>query len=63
MMLAEHDDVVDNDRLKRFYDALAAARKDLKVYAGAHHTLEFEPDPEPIFADMTNWFSTFDRKD
>ena len=24
-------------------------------YPGAHHTLEFEPDPRPVFADLTQW--------
>jgi hypothetical protein len=24
-------------------------------YPGAAHTLEFEPDPLPYFADLTNW--------
>ena len=24
-------------------------------YPDAHHTLEFEPDPAPLFADLTRW--------
>jgi hypothetical protein len=24
-------------------------------YPEAHHTLEFEPDPTPVFADVARW--------
>ena len=27
-------------------------------YQHAHHTLEFEPDPEPYFADLVDWVTT-----
>ncbi len=62
MMLAEHDEIVDNERLERYQAELGCMSKQMKVYAGAHHTLEFESDPGSIFRDMTNWFSRFDRK-
>ena len=62
MMLAEHDEICDNEKLMTFYAGLGSMTKQIKAYAGAHHTLEFEPDPEPVFADMTDWFSRFDRE-
>jgi alpha-beta hydrolase superfamily lysophospholipase len=61
LMLAEHDAIVDNDALMHYYETMGSASKRVRVYAGAHHTLEFEPRPEPVFADMTEWFSLFDR--
>lgn len=60
MMLAEHDEICDNEKLMSFYAQLGSTSKQVKIYSGAHHTLEFEPEPEPIFDDMTNWFSSFD---
>ena len=63
MMLAQHDRIVDNDGLMRFYAELGSMGKQIKVYAGAHHTLEFESDPATIFADMTAWFSRIGSKE
>ena len=60
-MLAEHDPIVDNERLMSFHAGVGATRKQLKLYSGAHHTLEFEPEARSIFSDMVNWFARFDR--
>ncbi len=62
MMLAEHDEICDNEKLMSFYTQLGSMSKQVHIYSGAHHTFEFEPEPEPIFDDMTNWFSGFDRE-
>jgi alpha-beta hydrolase superfamily lysophospholipase len=55
MMLAGRDRIVHRRRSDRFYDRLAAARKALIEYPNAAHTLEFEPDPQPYFEDLTIW--------
>lgn len=59
LMLAEADPICDNDGILRFYDQLGSNVKQVKVYQGAGHTLEFEPDPEPIFADVVKWLGRF----
>jgi alpha-beta hydrolase superfamily lysophospholipase len=55
LLLAGEDRVIDNDRTRQY--AARFATRDLTVneYPAAHHTLEFEPSPEPIFADVTKW--------
>jgi alpha-beta hydrolase superfamily lysophospholipase len=55
LMLAEHDRIIDNERTRRFVERFATTDKELIVYPGAHHTLEFEPDPERFIADLRDW--------
>ena len=58
VMLSENDAIVDNERLEDFFGRMGSSRKRLKVYEGAHHTLEFEKDPIPIFADVLEWIKS-----
>jgi alpha-beta hydrolase superfamily lysophospholipase len=55
LMLGGEDRIIDNERTRQYVSRFAT--RDLKVceYPGAHHTLEFEPAPAPIFADLTTW--------
>ncbi len=53
--LAGQDRIVDNCRTRDFFGRLASRKKTLVEYAGAAHTLEFEADPMPYFADLTAW--------
>jgi alpha-beta hydrolase superfamily lysophospholipase len=55
LMLAEHDRIIDNTRTRAFVERFPAADKEVLEYAGAHHTLEFEADPEPFIADLLHW--------
>ena len=55
LLLAGEDRIIDNAKTRRFVERFAAKRKDVIEYAGAHHTLEFEPDPRPVFNDLTKW--------
>jgi alpha-beta hydrolase superfamily lysophospholipase len=32
-----------------------AVRRRIVLYPGAHHTLEFEPEPAPYFRDLVAW--------
>lgn len=54
LLLAEQDRIIDTARTLAFVRRFPA---DLEVheYRGAHHTLEFEPDPEPFLADLLRW--------
>lgn len=44
--LAEHDRIIDNTRTRDFCTALSSGDCRVIDYSGAHHTLEFEPQPE-----------------
>ena len=55
LMLAEKDRIIDNARTRRFVKRFAAADKEIVEYPGAHHTLEFEPEPERFIRDLISW--------
>jgi alpha-beta hydrolase superfamily lysophospholipase len=58
LLLAEQDRIIDNARTRRFVERFAAADKRIVEYPGAHHTLEFEPEPQPFLADLSSWLET-----
>jgi acylglycerol lipase len=55
LLLAERDRIIDNTRTRKFVARFAAADKEIHEYAQAHHTLEFEDNPEPFLADLLQW--------
>ena len=55
MMLAGRDRIVDNAAVRRLFDTFASRPKEVILYEQAAHTLEFEPDPTPVFNDMVAW--------
>jgi len=55
LMLAEKDRIIHNDRTRRFVEEFATNDRDVIEYPGAHHTLEFERDPEPFIRDLGDW--------
>ena len=52
LMLAEHDDIVDNDRLQHWLRRQPGPNRRTTIYDGARHTLEFEPDPSAYWDDL-----------
>jgi len=55
LMMAGKDQILDNARTKAYFEKFAAENKRMIEYADAHHTLEFEPDPEPFINDLIGW--------
>jgi alpha-beta hydrolase superfamily lysophospholipase len=55
LLLAEHDRIIDNARTRKFVAQFASADKEVVEYDGAHHTLEFEPDPDRHVHDLLRW--------
>jgi alpha-beta hydrolase superfamily lysophospholipase len=55
LMLAGKDRIIDNERTRRFIERFPTTDKTIIEYPDAHHTLEFEPDPGPIFGELKNW--------
>ena len=55
LMLAGRDRIVDNRRVREFFESTRSSNKELIEYPQAAHTLEFEPDPLPYFEDLRGW--------
>ncbi len=56
LVLAGKDRIVDNTRMRNFFNRLVVPKR-LFEYPHAGHTLEFEPDPSPYFNDLARWLS------
>lgn len=55
LMLAEKDRIIDNHRTCIYVHKFASEDKTIREYAGAHHTLEFESEPERFVHDLIEW--------
>lgn len=55
LLLAGQDRIIDNVATRRFVERFAAKDKEIIEYPSGHHTLEFEPDPEPFINDLIRW--------
>jgi alpha-beta hydrolase superfamily lysophospholipase len=55
LLLAEHDRIIDNAATRRFVERFATNDKTIIEYPGAHHTLEFEPEPDTFIRDLLHW--------
>lgn len=55
MVLTGRDRIVNNHRTRRYFFRTTTAQRTLLEYPNAAHTLEFEPDPLPYFADLATW--------
>ena len=54
LLLGERDRIINNEATRALIYSMAA-RKRVITYPGAHHTLEFELDPQPYFKDLVAW--------
>lgn len=55
LLLAGDDRIVRNEKTLAYVDRFATPDKTVIEYPGAHHTLEFEPDPNVFIGDMRAW--------
>jgi alpha-beta hydrolase superfamily lysophospholipase len=55
LLLAGADQIIDNNRTRRYVSRFASKDLTIREYVGMHHTLEFEPDPAMVFQDLTRW--------
>jgi alpha-beta hydrolase superfamily lysophospholipase len=55
LLLAERDRIIDNERTQRYLARFATRDKETIEYPRAHHTLEFEPDPDRFIDDVLGW--------
>ena len=61
LALAGQDRIIHNEATRALVYSMAARRR-VVVYPGAHHTLEFEPDPEAYFGDLAAWIDQIERE-
>ncbi len=62
LVTAGRDRMIRNARTKHFLSTLASDDKTALEYRTAAHTLEFEPDPEPFYADLADWIARVVRR-
>lgn len=55
LLLASEDRIIRNDWTRAFVERFATPDKEIIEYPGAHHTLEFEPDPSTFIGDVRGW--------
>jgi alpha-beta hydrolase superfamily lysophospholipase len=55
LLLAEKDRIIPNAPTRRYVERFASADKEVIEYPGAHHTLEFEPEPDRPIDDLLRW--------
>lgn len=55
LLLAGEDRIIDNAKTRQYIDRFATRDRTVREFAGAHHTLEFEPDPMPVFTALADW--------
>jgi alpha-beta hydrolase superfamily lysophospholipase len=55
LLLAGQDRIIRNDRTHRFFQRFPTDDKNVITYPEAHHTLEFEPEPDRFIAEMLRW--------
>jgi acylglycerol lipase len=57
LMLAENDSIIDNVAVRRIVSQFGTHQLTTKIYQGAQHTLEFEPNREVVVDDLIAWLS------
>jgi alpha-beta hydrolase superfamily lysophospholipase len=57
LLLAGQDRIIDNAKTRAFVTHCTATPPEVIEYQEAHHTLEFEPEPEHYFSDLVCWLS------
>jgi alpha-beta hydrolase superfamily lysophospholipase len=61
LLLAQCDRIIEVSRTRHYVERFATPDKTIIEYEAAHHTLEFEPDPERFIQDLTAWFRRHER--
>ena len=55
VLLAGHDEIVDNARVKRWFNALPIGEKAIKTFADFRHVMPFEEDVTPLSEAVSDW--------
>ena len=57
LLQGEADKMIDVPKTRRWFDRLGVEDKTYRAYAGAGHTLDFEPDRSRYLADLLGWLA------
>jgi alpha-beta hydrolase superfamily lysophospholipase len=55
LLLAENDRIIHNAKTRAYVERFATKDKEIIEYPGAHHTLEFEAEPDRFIGDLIGW--------
>ncbi len=55
LLLASEDRIIRNDLTREYVSKFPTPEKEIIEYVGAHHTLEFEPEPARWIGDLRAW--------
>lgn len=55
LLLAGRDRIIANEPTRRYVQRFATPELQVIEYPEAHHTLEFEPDPDVFLGDLVGW--------
>jgi alpha-beta hydrolase superfamily lysophospholipase len=61
LMLAGRDQIIKNAETRRYVEGFASADRQVIEYPEAHHTLEFEPEPDRFIRDLSGWLQRLDH--
>ncbi len=55
VLLAGHDEIVDNTRVRRWFNALQIEEKAIKAFTDFHHVMPFEENTMPLLDAISDW--------
>jgi len=58
VLLAGHDEIVDNDRVKEWLGRLKTNDKTIKLFSDFYHIMPFEENADPLIDFITDWINT-----
>ncbi len=58
LFLAGQDRIINNAQTAEFVRRIAWPDREIITYDHAHHTLDFETDPEPFYRDLVTWLAS-----
>lgn len=55
VLLAGHDDIVDNKKVEQWFGRLISKDKELRIFSDFHHVMPFEEDSRPLADFISHW--------
>ena len=62
LLIAGQDKIIDNEKTIEFVKRFASGSLTVKEYPEAHHTFEFEPEPQKHIEEIEEWLQTQFKK-
>ncbi|MDD5680216.1 MAG: alpha/beta fold hydrolase [Candidatus Omnitrophica bacterium] len=55
LLFAGHDEIVDNERVRRWFNGILSQDKTIRVFDNFHHVMPFEEDITPLVDCINSW--------